>query len=349
VKRAYTPKTQQGSLSRCQAAKPLSLPFLPIYAKSFPAMGCIVSLTVYAPMTMGNIFKEVQERTLTAEKFFSRRIAGSGVSAINSSQGKFVKVDASTNDLLLQALHYARLTDRAYNPAVGALVNLWDIKTSAKNPNSACLPDKTRIAETLKSCSLENIETDFCGSWRALNRTQIDLDSIAKGYCAWQICSLCKERGIESALISFGTSSIGALGLKPDGSAWKVGLRTPQPSLKGCFGTLNLKDNFLSVSGSYEQGFIKDGKLYHHILNVKTGCPSDSGLKCVTVICDDGAKSEAYSTALFSMGLEKALDFHKTDASFEAVFVTNENRVICTKNLVGNFKLLKTNAECIYC
>jgi thiamine biosynthesis lipoprotein len=86
----------------------------------------------------------------------------------------------------------------------------------------------------------------------------------------------------------------------------------------------------LSVSGGYEQGFIKDGKFYHHILNAKTGFPSDSGLRCVTVICDDGAKSEAYSTALFSMGLEKALDFYKADASFEAVFVTNENRVIGT-------------------
>ena len=334
--------------------------------KSFPAMGSIVSLTVSASasetaappetaasaqpavMSSENIFKEVQRLTLKAEKFFSRRLAYSDVWAINSSQGKFVKTDACTNDLLLEALRYARLTNRFYNPAVGALVNLWDIKNAAKNPNAFCLPDKNVIAQTLKTCSLENIETDFFGSWRALNNARIDLDSIAKGCCAQQVCLLCKKRGIKSALISFGTSSIGALGLKPDGSMWKVGLRVPQPRLDGCFGTINLKDKFLSVSAGYEQGFMKDDKLYHHILNSKTGFPSDSGLKCVTVICDEGAKSEAYSTALFAMGLEKSLDFHKTDPSFEAVFVTNENRVICTKGIIDDFEFRNCAAGYVY-
>ena len=93
---------------------------------------------------------------------------------------------------------------------------------------------------------------------------------------------------------------------------------------------IRLRNQFLSTSGDDQQCFVKDGRRYHHIFDKGTGYPSDKGLRSVTVIADSGAMSEAYSTAPHVMGLDAALEFQKCEGGFEAVFVTSDQRVVCT-------------------
>ncbi len=45
-------------------------------------------------------------------------------------------------------------------------------------------------------------------------------------------------------------------------------------------------------SGVYERCFEEDGKLYHHILNPKTGYPYDNGLTQVTIISKDSVDGD---------------------------------------------------------
>ena len=134
-----------------------------------------------------------------------------------------------------------------------------------------------------------------------------------------------------------------ALGTKPDGSAWRIGLQDVDGDEASYFGILSLRGLFLSTSGDYEQSFVRNGRRYHHILDKSTGFPADSGLRAVSVVAKNGALSEAYSTALFVMGLEKALEFQKITGSFEAVFVTSEKRVVCTPGLKRNFQFTGKN------
>ena len=49
-------------------------------------------------------------------------------------------------------------------------------------------------------------------------------------------------------------------------------------------------DRSIEGKGGYERYFEENGVTYHHIIDPKTGYPSDSDLTSVTIVCADGTK-----------------------------------------------------------
>jgi len=302
--------------------------------KIFCAMGTLMSFTVYGAYAQ-EALKAAEAITVKLDNLLARTKPDGEITRLNHSGGKdWTKVQEDTDSVLREALRYAEKTQGVYDPSIGALVDLWNVKARREKN----LPDLKEIRCALASCDYRNIETNHAGGYRIQHGASIDLGGIGKGYAADRICALCRERDALSALFSLGTSSIAALGSKPDGSAWKIGLRAVGTDKIECFGVVHLKDQFLSTSGDYEQGFVKNGHRYHHILDKRSGYPAESGLRSVTVIANSGAMSEAYSTALFVMGLDKALDFHQREGEFEMIVVTSDSHVICTPKLQEMFE-----------
>ena len=68
------------------------------------------------------------------------------------------------------------------------------------------------------------------------------------------------------------------MGGRPDGTPWQVGLRQPI-ALHGIpvtvtFAAVGVASGSLVVtSGVYERAFTSDGKVYHHIIDPRTGFP----------------------------------------------------------------------------
>jgi thiamine biosynthesis lipoprotein len=98
----------------------------------------------------------------------------------------------------------------------------------------------------------------------------------------------------------------------------------------------------------YERFFVKDGVTYHHIFDTKTGYPAKSGLKSVTVVSNSGTLADAYSTALFVMGLSDAMEFCRERPQIGAVFVTDDNKVYVTESIRGKFTLTDEENYKIY-
>lgn len=165
----------------------------------------------------------------------------------------------------------------------------------------------------------------------------LDLGAIGKGYAGDEAARVLRENGIASALINLG-GNIQAIGSKPDGTAWRLGLRDPFSD--GTFGVLEIRNLAVVTSGNYERCFIgEDGRQYGHIINSATGYPAESGLVSATVIAEEGRICDALSTALFVMGLDRAVDYWQEHQNFDMILLTEDGEIYLTNGIADAFTL----------
>ena len=131
------------------------------------------------------------------------------------------------------------------------------------------------------------------------------------------------------------------MGSKPDGSLWRCGIKDPFSSTDDSyFGILGVRDKAVVTSGAYQRFFIDEStnKKYHHIIDPKTGAPSNSGLESVTIICAEGITADALSTACFIMGLEKSSELWKSGLlKFDMILMTSDKTVFITEDIASDF------------
>jgi thiamine biosynthesis lipoprotein len=295
------------------------------HEKLFFAMGTMMHFRAYGE-SAGRMLDAAQMAVERLDRLLSHIKEDSDISQLNSPAGsEWLRVHDDTAACLNEALEYAEKTGGLFDPAIGALIDLW---LAARKKQR--IPARHEIERVLASAHFGTVERGGEGRFRLKNGAKLNLGGIGKGFAADRLCALCQSEGAGSALFSLGTSSIAALGTKPDGSPWKVGLRAPGGECGDFFGTARIKDRFLSTSADYGQYDMIDGRRCHHLIDTRTGYPADSDLRSVTIIADSGVISEVYSTALFVMGLDKALEFYRREGGFEGIFVTADRRVCCT-------------------
>jgi thiamine biosynthesis lipoprotein len=92
------------------------------------------------------------------------------------------------------------------------------------------------------------------------------------------------------------------------------------------------------TSGGYERYFEQDGKIYHHIIDPKTGYPAENGLVSVTIVSPDGTLADGLSTSLFVMGKEKAVDYWRSHSDmFEMILLDDDGSLYVSEGLYASF------------
>ena len=294
---------------------------------TFFAMDTVMEITVYGDPSL---LETVKEEILSLEKKLSVTDEESEIFHLNQEKEQLLSSD--TEELLDRSLRLCRQTDGNLDISIYPVVRAWGFTTGEYR-----VPSGEELQELLTYVDYTKISLD--GSRAFLKEgMQIDLGSVAKGYAGDRVIGLFRESGVTSALLNLG-GNVQALGTKPDGSLWKIAVRNPAGD--GYAGALEIADKAVVTSGGYERYFEQDGKTYRHIMDPKTGLPVDNGLLSVTIVGNEGTLCDAYSTALFVMGLSDALDFwRKTeDVSFDAVFLTEDGRVVITEGLEDCFTL----------
>lgn len=278
-----------------------------------------------------------EEEVYRLEAMLSRTDEESPVAQLNS-QGT-AEVDGELWALMETAMEYTAATGGAFDITVAPVTVAWGFTT-----DSFQVPTQAELDSLLPLVGTDHIHNlggngDGTVTVELDPGTQIDLGGIGKGYASDRVAAIFREYEIPRGLVQLGGSVL-AIGDRPDGAAWVVGIKDPRdPDNANAFAAvLNLTDAYAVTSGSYQRYFEQDGETYHHIIDPATGYPADSGLTSVTVVADsadgNGTMCDALSTALFVMGEEKALDFWRSGQyDFQLVLVTEDGRVVVTEGL----------------
>lgn len=300
--------------------------------QEFYAMDTSMRITAYGDNAR-NAVTECVSYINMLEADLSRTRESSNIFKLNHAEGAPTELSQQTVDVLQKALDLAEKTDGYFDPTIAPLSDLWGIGTE-----EAAVPSQEEIDRVLPLIDYTKISLQ--GTTASLPaEVEIDLGGIGKGYAADQVIKILKKNGIEQAIVALG-GNVYVLGKKDANTPWKVGVTDPDHP-GDAFATLSVSDTAVVTSGDYERYLEVDGKRYCHIFDPETGYSADTDLRSVTVVSTDSTSADAYTTALFVMGLQNAMAFCKQHG-IEAVFVCNDHTVYVTDGLKSSFELQNT-------
>ncbi|MCL2530127.1 MAG: FAD:protein FMN transferase [Coriobacteriia bacterium] len=276
------------------------------------------------------LYETARKKLYELEDLMSFYRSSSQVSLLNESAEKTeVPLSEELLFVLGKAQEHAQFSRGAFSIMLAPLVQLWKL-SCAENK----VPTHEAIAATLPLCDGDNLQLQRASKTAALKKEgcKIDLGAIGKGYAADVCCDIYQSMGASSAFINLG-GNVKALGSRPDGDPWLVGLQHPDKPRGVCFAALQCSNQSVVTSGAYERYQEIDGVRYHHILDGETGYPAKTELKSVTVISSSSLEADALSTAAFVLGLDEGLSLIKESDCHGAVFFTSQNEIYLTKGI----------------
>ena len=306
----------------------------PVKGSTF-AMDTVMLFTLYSedPDSGQRVLAGLTSLLGSLDSVLSATKEDSDISRLNQSGGQPVEVAAWTGELLSQALALCEVTGGALDVTAYPAVKAWGFTTEEHR-----VPPPGELAELAANIGYAAVKVEKNAVILPAGM-ELDLGAAAKGYAGDLLAQNVRANGISSALLDLGQSTIAAVGGKPDGSPWRIGLQDPNGD--GYFAVIELTDMAIGTSGGYQRYFEQDGVTYWHILDPRTAAPARSGLTSVTVVSSSALVCDGLSTALFVMGLEEGAQFWRDhpELDFEAVFMTEDGSIYHTAGLAESFLL----------
>ena len=250
----------------------------------------------------------------------------SDISRFNSAEaGATIEISAISYTVLSIAKEIYAETEGFYNPAVYYGVQAFGFNTAARYPKTEEELPATEITESYAELAAHFSEVTLSEQDGAYFVTKpnytvtvngeecslkVDLGGIGKGYAADRVSEYLDQKNCQSAIFTFGDSSIAAKTYR--GESFTLDLADPRPAQNegGAYiSGVQLKGECVSTSGDYVNYFEIDGVRYSHIFDPFTARPVQTGVMTATVIGGSAAKNDGYTTAIMAMGAEKSVEF----------------------------------------
>ena len=225
---------------------------------------------------------------------------------------------------LVQALTAAAAMSRRSDGAFDATVQpLWELCAAARRAGAT--PEPAEIEAVRGRVDWRRVEVSPQQIALAGRGTAVTLNGIAQGFAADRVAEALRRQGVAHALVDAG--ELAALGAKPDGQPWQVGVQHPRAP--GAFLALaQLDGRCLSTSGDYATRFSDDCR-DHHIFDPRTGRSPD-GLSSVTVAAATATAADALSTAAMVLGPGRGLALVRATPGADALLVLKDGRTLAT-------------------
>ena len=264
------------------------------------------------------------------DTMFSRTNESSEIYKINNAGGQAVEVSADTITIIEKGIYYSKMSNGAFDITIGSVSSLWDFKSGEHK-----IPSKKNIFAASSHVNYQNIIIRDNTVQLSDSKMQIDVGAIAKGYIADRLKEYLVENGVKHAIIDLGGNVL-LIGSKADGSDYNIGIQKPFDKTGEPITSVKISDHSLVTTGIYQRYFEKDGEIYHHILDPKTGYPCENNLNSVTIITDSSLTADALSTTCFLLGFEKGMNLVNKLDNVDAIFITDDNQLHYSKNFLRN-------------
>lgn len=274
------------------------------------------------------------------DDMFSKTKVDSEIYKINHRDIDEIMTYKEVANLFLLAKELYVWSGEKFDISAGALYDLWDVK------NRKELPLKSDIIEVIQNSGDYNYEvivdydlnSDKSSKIIFGNRVKVtyDFGALVKGYACDEVKKrIISDEFVDSALINLG-GNVCCIGENPDreDKLYRVGIYKPFSNYD-IADVVSVKDKCVITSGNYQRYFKIDGdnRIYHHIIDPKTGYPTDNGLSSVTIISENGLLGDYLSTTSMLIGETNALNLisqckeNFDDENIEAIFIYSDGRI----------------------
>ncbi|MBT8401913.1 MAG: FAD:protein FMN transferase [Rhodothermia bacterium] len=233
-----------------------------------------------------------------------------------------VEVEGRLFELLLQAKQCWERTEGLFDLTVGPLMDTWGLTGS-----NGRLPNPEDVDDARARVGMHHVILDPNDRTVRFDKegVQIDTGGIGKGFAADEVIGMLRDKGVTSALVHGGTSTIATIGDDPDGNPWRIAIGAPEvvtrrrdqgssghvggapsvtrngrphdPDSQPILGVVELRDQSLSVSDVGGKRFEIEGETYGHVIDPRAGAPT-SCRQLSAVVGPSAAEADAMSTAL---------------------------------------------------
>ncbi len=313
----------------------------PVTATAFK-LNTVVTITLYDSEDQ-ELLDQAMELCDHYEKIFSRTLPESELYRLNAGtlpqeDGAFIISDTLA-ELISEGLRYSELSGGAFDISIGPVSSLWDFTSG-----SSVIPDEADVKDALKLVDYRQVFLDGNRIRFGMEGMQLDLGAIAKGYIADRIKEFLVSEGVKSAILDLG-GNILCIGERPDDTPFRIGIQRPFAQRSETVSIAQIDDKSVVSSGIYERYFEKNGILYHHILNPRTGFPYENDLVSVTIISDRSADGDGLSTSCFALGLEQGMELINSLPDVYAAFITADGELHFSDGMAETFSLKTTETS----
>ncbi len=286
-----------------------------------------------------------RDRCVFFERALSRTRGDSDISRAHAASPAPVAVASETAELVELALGYCARSEGLFDVTMGTVTSLWDFHTGK-------VPSARSLDEALGHLGWGHVQVDRTASTLTIDdpATVLDLGGVAKGYIADDLAGVLRSFGVRRFVINLGGNVLVAGG-RPEnraarpphraGSPWKIGVVNPRDPAHHRV-LIDVVSGSVVTSGAFERRFARGGRVYHHILDPRTGMPAETDLACATIVSSRSLDGDGYSTAAFMMGAARARSFVEAIDGVEGVFIDTADRVTWTSGLEDRLALIPT-------
>ena len=241
-----------------------------------------------------------------------------GIRRVEHIMGMPIVVDVRDEDVddvtLDEMFDWLRWVDATFSTYTS------DSEISRLNRGELALADAhPEVAAVLNRCEQLRVETDGYFDVRAADPGVVDPSGLVKGWSVDRAAALLDAAGLRN----YAVNAAGDMRLR--GRAvpelhWRVGIQHPLEQDQVAR-VIDTNDLAVATSGEYARG--------EHVFDPYTHRPP-AGILSVTITGPDLATADAYATAVFAMGAERAAHWTARLRGYQAMTILADGRVLST-------------------